>query len=707
MALSRLAVCSLLGMGWLLTSAGAADLASTTTVTLEQVLHLTAPEGSSVTLEPGSYAVEAGESGLRLTKGTTAVLVQAQTTQHTEQLSAPMALVIPSEGDIRHLVLLQPDGQGLDAIGSLSAIQSRGATGYPVLGAAQIAQGVQQATQQAAASGTAGVLQGTTLTSCGGPFQLPTPAVNPQYPSPPAWTCPGDGVVLRDIQPATTQLGPGVPITFSWGRSQGAVPAAYYQVCAWVEGSSDFCNRGPGGQLVLLVQAPASQTTLVTRIPVTHQGKAFRWAVRACKLTPDTDTCNATPARRMTFAVSPPLLSSPTPGATASLTSNVFEWQAPYVNGVSHFLVCVAKPGVSCLAQSTLRPDVIVKRAEIHLTRIGSKFVYSLFEDLTRFAGEHLNWSVAACGSTGCEYQQQVRALTVGFGTPVLQSPSDHALIPRPSQGTIDQSNLVPLTFRWLRVPGAVTYKLCLARIGVECQPVDRRHEGTLSPYQVRPYREYVGPLTTATLNVDGRFWNNTEGGFPYQWTVSACTAANVCHTSPPRSLQFQIRQGSFYWLYPYFQQSKCTTCHSMASTTREGSGLRYTSPKRQQHVTQGRFPANTNVSDGTICARCHRADTGFVDDWRAPGDGQDFIGVSVGGICRMSGGLRDRRSQIRSHLKDGPRVMWAIRHMPGVTENEWFQLVDAWTAGPDTQFIGGQTSILPAGCPSVGPQEE
>lgn len=54
--------------------------------------------------------------------------------------------------------------------------------------------------------------------------------------------------------------------------------------------------------------------------------------------------------------------------------------------------------------------------------------------------------------------------------------------------------------------------------------------------------------------------------------------------------------------------------------------------------------------------------------------------------------------------------MLWAIRHMPGVTESEWFHLVDARTAGPDqaiSSIVGGPTTYHQPGCPRSRPVEE
>jgi len=102
-----------------------------TTVTLEQPVHFTNAEGSDVVLEAGEYAVEPAEGWLRITpsegQAVDALLLEAQSAEHEESLTAP--LVISAQGeqaDTHHLALLLPDGKRLESIGSYSGLRSRG-----------------------------------------------------------------------------------------------------------------------------------------------------------------------------------------------------------------------------------------------------------------------------------------------------------------------------------------------------------------------------------------------------------------------------------------------------------------------------------------------------------------------------------------------------------------------------------------------------
>lgn len=116
-------------------------------VLFEQPSHFTAPDGTDVLVEPGTYRLEqSAETQLRLVAdpGHPTIEIQATATTHEETLASPLALAITEEGqeDEIHLVLLLPDGQGLDAIGTFSGTRSRSTR--RVLTATQLRAGVAQ-----------------------------------------------------------------------------------------------------------------------------------------------------------------------------------------------------------------------------------------------------------------------------------------------------------------------------------------------------------------------------------------------------------------------------------------------------------------------------------------------------------------------------------------------------------------------------------
>jgi hypothetical protein len=95
-----------------------------TTITLDQPVHFLTPDGSDVIINPGTYEVEAAQEWIRLIpdERRNAVLVEALPTTHEEVISSPLALSLSGneEGnsDVHHLLVLLPDGSGLDAIGT-------------------------------------------------------------------------------------------------------------------------------------------------------------------------------------------------------------------------------------------------------------------------------------------------------------------------------------------------------------------------------------------------------------------------------------------------------------------------------------------------------------------------------------------------------------------------------------------------------------
>ena len=99
------------------------------TVTLEQPVHFTSSDGTEVMVGIGTHEVETlVGSRLRLNlEGGETVLLNAQATTHNEEIEAPLAVMVSGEDpDVVHMVLLLPNGQALDAPGSISGTRSRG-----------------------------------------------------------------------------------------------------------------------------------------------------------------------------------------------------------------------------------------------------------------------------------------------------------------------------------------------------------------------------------------------------------------------------------------------------------------------------------------------------------------------------------------------------------------------------------------------------
>jgi hypothetical protein len=102
-----------------------------TTITLERPVHFTAPDGSDNVAAPGEYSVRVAEETLLSLvpaqggTGNKPLLLQTQPMSHEESLTSEVALAIPQGEDEQHVVLLLPDGRGLDAAGSLTGVRSR------------------------------------------------------------------------------------------------------------------------------------------------------------------------------------------------------------------------------------------------------------------------------------------------------------------------------------------------------------------------------------------------------------------------------------------------------------------------------------------------------------------------------------------------------------------------------------------------------
>jgi len=98
-------------------------------VTLEQALHFSTPDGNDVLVPGGTYGLESGSAfSLVLIPDTAGapITIQADEVPFDEELSAPVARVIPREDQTTHIMLLMPTGKGLDSIGVINAVESRG-----------------------------------------------------------------------------------------------------------------------------------------------------------------------------------------------------------------------------------------------------------------------------------------------------------------------------------------------------------------------------------------------------------------------------------------------------------------------------------------------------------------------------------------------------------------------------------------------------
>jgi hypothetical protein len=114
---------------WLLLTGLNSVAEATSTLTLEHPVHFTASDGSDIIVDAGSYTADTlVGSRIRLNaQGGATFFLDAQATTHSEELEAPLAIVMPGDDpDVVHVALLLPNGQALDALGSLSGVRPRG-----------------------------------------------------------------------------------------------------------------------------------------------------------------------------------------------------------------------------------------------------------------------------------------------------------------------------------------------------------------------------------------------------------------------------------------------------------------------------------------------------------------------------------------------------------------------------------------------------
>ena len=102
---------------------------SQTTITLSQPVHFLTPDGTDVVLHPGNYEVKATGNTLRLQSADMKdpIHVQAGPAPYPEDVDSPVAMAIPIPDEGIYLALAVPNEAGLEAMGSYSGIQTRGA----------------------------------------------------------------------------------------------------------------------------------------------------------------------------------------------------------------------------------------------------------------------------------------------------------------------------------------------------------------------------------------------------------------------------------------------------------------------------------------------------------------------------------------------------------------------------------------------------
>lgn len=121
-------VLSTLVLGCVTTSQDSGLTIDATVIDLPESAHFQTKEGADHIIGAGPYRVNGdGSDGLTLQEleGTGAVMLKAEAVTHDFELRGPIALAVPEGDDRRHIVLMMPGGQALNAIGSLSGVSSR------------------------------------------------------------------------------------------------------------------------------------------------------------------------------------------------------------------------------------------------------------------------------------------------------------------------------------------------------------------------------------------------------------------------------------------------------------------------------------------------------------------------------------------------------------------------------------------------------
>jgi len=105
-----------------------AQVTSPATVSFAERLQFTTPEGKTVTVPPGTYRIEQLKDEVLELRTEREVVAEATAHpfHHAELIDSPRVVVVPVGQDEHHLVLLLPNGQGLDAQGWSGEIRPRG-----------------------------------------------------------------------------------------------------------------------------------------------------------------------------------------------------------------------------------------------------------------------------------------------------------------------------------------------------------------------------------------------------------------------------------------------------------------------------------------------------------------------------------------------------------------------------------------------------
>ena len=333
-----IAVCVVATSGW----SFAQEQASGPKIVLNQPAHFVAPDGTALALGPGLYDVEAASGpALRLSGqgDASALLLKATSIPHQESLAEVTAALILADEDTVHLVLLHPDGTALDAVGSLTGVQSRapapvgpGISTTP-LTQSQIQQGLMMAGETAR---MVGVPPAPLLT---------TPLV-------------GHSVAAWGEQ-------------FSWQPGTGTPAPTSFQLCIAEAGKPCARVGQPSTTSVVIANLPPSTRTYRVTGPMLRplltygQQKNLTWTVGTCAPSQVIGSPGGTisgGAAQLACQYARPLsltwklaLKAPVPNSPEPLINDRprLSIQSP-VEGAHHYLFCLVNPRDQTAASTTI-----------------------------------------------------------------------------------------------------------------------------------------------------------------------------------------------------------------------------------------------------------------------------------------------------------------------------------------------------------------
>jgi hypothetical protein len=97
-------------------------------ITLAHPLHFSTPDGGEILVPAGAYHLDQSQvTRLQLLSpdGAQRLVVAAQSIEHGFEVTSPLALIVPADEGQQHVILLQPGGKALDALGSASGVRTR------------------------------------------------------------------------------------------------------------------------------------------------------------------------------------------------------------------------------------------------------------------------------------------------------------------------------------------------------------------------------------------------------------------------------------------------------------------------------------------------------------------------------------------------------------------------------------------------------